>query len=724
VPQKTNRQQENDAVVSASGDNTESKKEDSSARAPSLLSVLLILIWVEGIIAAYFWVHKPWPNGQPTTPIFVLVDLLLAFSLVALAGGIGRLIFRDRLPFSPIENITLQLALGLGILSLFVFFTGLAGFLGVWQSWFGLVLGVLVFSKPILAWLAEWRPALRNIQEESNLERFSRWFVILLVVLAGLQALAPPLKWDSLAYHLELPQQYVDAGRITYLSDNLFVGFPQLAEMMFTWATALGSGSTAATVGWIVSVIAILGLGGFAERQVGRGYRWLACAILMSGASISRGLSWAYVDLWVLFFGLGTIIVFERYACTKKLMWVGIAAVLAGFAFSAKYSAGMILPIGVVFLGVVWLQSSPTAVSEGSHNTSKKKAFHSSIRFSWMDFWRSFVVPAILFGSITLIIAAPWFMRNTIMTGNPVYPFLFAGLDMDELRLSFYQGEVLDKSILDYLLIPIEATIFGIEGGPKFNTSISPLFLALIPGIVIGWHSLRDEIKKGVGRMAAVALTAWFIWGLGSQFGSALTRTRHYYVIFPALVILTLFGYVSLRNSKVRSINTGWLVSGLIIFVFLIVAIAELLFFAKADPIRVLAGFQTQEEYLTEQLGWFGPAMEAVNSLPEGAKVALFWEPRSYYCEVYCSPDVILDRWWYLMRTAGTAQEAADLLRSQDFTHVLIYDLGVRLIRDKENAFEVGDWEELERFQEAELQVVQHFDDTYTLYAVPPFSDE
>ena len=155
-------------------------------------------------------------------------------------------------------------------------------------------------------------------------------------MIAGLQALAPPLKWDSLAYHLELPQRYIEAGRIAYLSDNLFVGFPQLAEMIFTWATALGSGSTAATAGWIISVIAILGLGGFAERQVGKGYRWLASAILMSGASISRGLSWAYVDLWVLFFGLGTIIFFEQYARTKKLIWVGIAAVLAGLGCLGK----------------------------------------------------------------------------------------------------------------------------------------------------------------------------------------------------------------------------------------------------------------------------------------------------------------------------------------------------------------------------------------------------
>ncbi len=680
----------------------ESSRHDKNEnnKSSSLISSLIILLWIEGIIAAHFWVHKPWPIGQNSAPLAAVVDLLLALMLVALAGGIGRSIFRSKLPFSHIENIALQVALGMGILGFVVFAAGLIGFLGPWQAWLGLGISVLIFYKTILAWLGEWRVVFDDSQNPGAVERVARWLVVFLVVIAGFQALAPPLKWDSLVYHLELPQRYFEMGKLFHLSDNLFSGFPQLSEMMFTWAVALRSGSTAATLGWIVGVMAILGLGGFAARKVGKEFQWIAPAFLLTGASISRGLSWAYVDLWVFLFGLATIIFLDQYGWTKKTVWVGLSAVFAGFASSTKYTAGMILPIGVVYLIVVWIQSHRAT-------SSPQRS------------WKPLVVSVLLFVSISIMIVIPWFAKNTGMTGNPVYPFFFDGKDMNDLRLSFYQGEMYERTIFDPLLLPIEGTILGIEGGPKFNTSISPLFLALIPGVYFGWRYIQEKNRKSVIGLAAMVFSAWFVWALGSQIASALTRTRHFYVIFPALVLLTSFGYDYVRRLKIGSVDIGWLVQRLIMVVFILTAITEALFFAKASPIRVLSGFQTEDEYLAEQLGWFGPVMNDVNSLPEGSNVAMFWEPRSYYCIVSCSQDVILDRWWYLMRTVGEAGEVVSLLRTQGFTHVLIYDFGVQLVRDKDNMLEPEDWEELERFREEELRVLQEYHDAYTLYEIP-----
>src|SRR3990170_4171559 len=85
----------------------------------------------------------------------------------------------------------------------------------------------------------------------------------------SIQALAPPLAWDALVYHLELPRQYLSAGRIVFVESNLFVGFPQLAEMLYTWAMALRSGQTAAVLGWIVGLLALLGTAGAAIRLYG-----------------------------------------------------------------------------------------------------------------------------------------------------------------------------------------------------------------------------------------------------------------------------------------------------------------------------------------------------------------------------------------------------------------------------------------------------------------------
>ncbi len=679
---------------------------------------------MEGIIAAYFWVHKPWPSGQNNAPLIAVLDLMLALTLAALAGGIGRLILGERLPFSPTENGTLQMAIGMGILSVVVLAAGLIGFIGVAQAWAGLGLGILLLYKPISAWLRNWREVIQGHPPSSAAESASRWLVLFLIVIAGLQALAPPLKWDSLVYHLQLPQRYLETGKIVHLSDNLFTGFPQLVEMMYTWALALRSGPTAATLGWVVGVIATLGLGGFTARVIGKEFRWIAPAFLLSGASLSRGLCWAYVDLWVFTFGLATIIVLDQFSRTKKWGWLSLAGIYSGLAFSSKYTAGMILPIGVTYLFIAWLQSLPDPPSRTSESSIVKRGARLNALLTGLKSWRSLLIPILLFVSISLIVVAPWLAKNYALTGNPLYPFFFDGKDMDDLRLSFYQGETYARTMFDPLLLPLEGTLLGIEGGPKFNTSVSPLFLALIPGVILGWRRIQQEGRKRIARLAVMVFCAWLIWALGSQFASALTRTRHYYVIFAALVILASVGYDSVRQLKIKTVEIGWLVQRLVIFVFILTAITESLFFAKASPIRVLSGFQTKEDYLTEQLGWFEPVMIDVNALPEGSKVAMFWEPRSYYCVVPCSPDVILDRWWYLMRTTGGASDAVALLQMQGYSHVLIYDFGVQLVRDADNLLESEDWKELDRFREVELRVVQQYRDAYTLYEIPPTARE
>jgi hypothetical protein len=72
------------------------------------------------------------------------------------------------------------------------------------------------------------------------------------------------------------------------------------------------------------------------------------------------------------------------------------------------------------------------------------------------------------------------------------------------------------------------------------------------------------------------------------------------------------------------------------------------------------------------------------------------------------------------MRTIGDANEIASFLRSQGYSHVLIYDFGVGLVRETNNLLEPEDWEELERFREEQLRLVHEYHDAYTLYEISP----
>jgi hypothetical protein len=54
---------------------------------------------------------------------------------------------------------------------------------------------------------------------------------------------------DSLAYHLELPK-CMPCWQGLFYALNLYGGFPQLVEMLFSWAMLLGSANTALVLNW------------------------------------------------------------------------------------------------------------------------------------------------------------------------------------------------------------------------------------------------------------------------------------------------------------------------------------------------------------------------------------------------------------------------------------------------------------------------------------------
>jgi hypothetical protein len=138
----------------------------------------------------------------------------------------------------------------------------------------------------------------------------------------------------------------------------------------------------------------------------------------------------------------------------------------------------------------------------------------------------------------------------------------------------------------------------------------------------------------------------------------------------------------------------------------------------QRNPVPIVFGFQSRDDYLFQRLGWFQAAMKEINSLPTTSKTLFLWESRAYYCENACSPDVVIDRWWYLSRSLGDHEQIADWMKQEEVTHVLIYDTGKKFIQSQENLFEDKDWLLLDRFTEKKLTKVSEIGGTYSLYSL------
>lgn len=674
----------------------------------TLIGALLFVFWIALVIALYFVIHKPWWGELNLKPFTALLDIVLAVILVSLAGGVGHQVLPGLEDVNPLERIALECAVGLGILSLVVLVIGLLGWFSSWVAWLGIVVGLVGFRKGVQGWIDTWRILIPKAVEVGSLSKIALMFVVFLCILNLFWALAPPLKWDSLVYHLQVPLQYVNAGGIFFYPENLYAGFPQLAGMLYTWAIALGSVTTAAVLGWAVSVILFIGIDGFARRIIGQRAAWLAPAVLLTGFSVSQAMHWAYVDLWIMLFGLLMLVCLDHYLQTNSRLWLLLAGSMIGFAFGTKYTAGMLLLIGALVLLPVW----------------DKLAGRTEIKpeTTWQLKVKSLLVDWITLAAVVVLVTLPWLIKNLLLSGNPFYPLLFNPVELDPWRQTFQSGPKSARSLINDLLLPIELTFYGIEGAVvegklEYGASIGPLMLALIPGLLLGWKRFQVSQRRSLFRLLVAAFSTWLIWNLGAHIADELMRPRHYYGTFPAFAILAVGGFEAASSIQLDQIRIRRVLAALLVLTFSLSAYAEWVFFVEADPIPVVMGSQSREDYLSEQLGGYGDALKEINTLPPGSRVYFLWEPRTLYCQqVTCYLDGTLDNWWYLRNATEDVAQIQPMLCQKGITHVLVNDLGLEVVRQLPSNLEAADWSAFETFKRDALDEIINFGESYSLY--------
>ena len=412
-------------------------------------------------------------------------------------------------------------------------------------------------------------------------------------------------------------------------------------------------------------------------------------------------MGWAYVDLWGMLFGAGLLICLEQHSRSREPGWLLRAGAMAGLACGTKYTAAVLLPIALAWIVMSHLQAK-AAPGQRARKTFWKPLLADLARF---------VVPA-------LLLAMVWLLKNLLMTGNPLYPFLFEGRGVDGLRQAFHNGTNPGRSILSDLILPLELTVQGVEGGFGFAASIGPLLIGLIPGLLAGWTPLDEHQRKSILRLLLMALVLWSVWAGAAHVAGKLLQARLYYSAFPALALVAAGGFLAIQQFEALGGMLRKLFRLAVLFSIVLTSLQGFLFFVSRNPLPVLTGTQEETDFLAQELGWYGPAMQAIAELPSEATVLLLWEPRAYYCRGECRPDVILDNWWTLRRTVGDAAAIGRELHARGITHVLIYETGITLEREAQPLFQASDWSELAVFRASELRPLQEFAATYTLYSM------
>jgi hypothetical protein len=557
-----------------------------------------------------------------------------------------RVARRGAAELDPLEACVFEL--GLGVLAFALVLTGLGALHlltppAAWCLLGGSLVGPHVsFGRAVAQ---RWR-ALR--------ERPSFWLCGVLAAAGAmtcLESLAPVTAQDALVYHLAVPAKYVEAGGITPVPGNFFASFPQYVEMLFTFGLLVHGESTAQWFHWMLGVGAVASTAALARRIAGAGAGsgaraggglWAAAlfATLPTGLLIS---GWAYVDLGIVLFVTLSTLALLRASDGSSSSWYILAAVFAGAAAGTKYTGGFQgLLVAAVPLACAALRRLP---------------------------WKRALTDAALAAGVVACVAAPWWIRNLIFTGNPLFPFaysIFGGRDWDSERawvLSAALGQWGGaRSLAATICLPWNLTFdsqFFVE--ERFDGMVGCALLAASPALI---PLLRGNRKARWVLLAALAHAVF--WAL---------LTRQIRFLLPALALVAAALGAALSESGAPRRLRRALAPTVLIGVALNVVI-HAFHFAHHDPLPVLLGLETREAYLTREIpGGDYPVFERIDrSLPADAYILLgsLGNPGYLVKRRYHSDAFFENRTLAAILAAHPDPSAAHAeMRRRGFTHLL-----------------------------------------------------
>jgi hypothetical protein len=609
-----------------------------------LLVVAGVLLWVLAVYLGYYVVHKPFTTANLRGLANVAADLLT-----------WRL--TRRLSYhSLLEEFVFSAGLGLICFSVLTFGLGLASLLYRWLFW------MLLIGGGLLLW-REFRDLGRALSQVRWPRPQGRWAIFLSLFIAVMLltmlpiSMIPPTNWDSLVHHLVSPERYLQAHRFTVEFDNYLLFSPSFMEMLFTAAMALKSDVIPRLVHLSYLLLTLGAMGAFAARYWERRLGLLAVALFLSIPTAVQISTWAYVDFALVFYSFAAIYALLNWLSLEDPRtehgqvespssgWLIVAGLSCGASANVKYN-GLISPF---ILGTILI---------------------------WALLRHRLPIRRLLFGMLvvaflTLVVAAPCYIKNIVVTGNPIYPTGWGGRGWNEIAARWLEPVGPKTSLSELIVLPWRLTVLGQQGTVVYDATLSPLFLALLPLLL-----LVNRKVAGLGELLLAAAVGYALWIAGG-----LIATRGLFLnarwLLPICVPLSLVCACTLDGLRTWDRENFSMRRVLMMLVGLTLALAWLsqaLLAVGLNPWPYLTGSQSRDDYQNQYISQqFHQAITYLNeNLTEQERVLFFWEPRSYGCHVPHKADVLFDNFSQYLARYGSPENLVAGLRSEGFTHTLV----------------------------------------------------
>jgi len=417
------------------------------------------------------------------------------------------------------------------------------------------------------------------------------------------------------------------------------------------------------------------------RRRIGTAWAALAGLLFLTVPLIAKLSVTVYVDLGLIFFTtaalFSTVIWLDD---TTRLRWLVIAAVCSGLALGTKYNA----IVSFVVLGLLL----PFFYLRGRRGTHAEQV--NAVKYG------------VVFAGISLLVFAPWLVRNAWLTGDPVYP-LAQGLFRQTLSSTVAPAQatdamqhavavirqppqpgnaplgplltrklVYDESLPYMLTIPLRIFFQGEDDDPRyFDGRLNPMLL-LLPLILLALARRSNFRYREIPLFAYFSLLVILLVFLTKDM-----RVRWIATVIPPLVVLATYGLCLLHRRLAQAPVGGRraaAISGLLIGAYLLPNLVyALALYEKIDPLPYVAGRIDYAGYAQKHRPEYAAIALANAVVPADRYVlGLYLGNRRYY---FSGNAIVVNEVFTDIATdAGSGDAIARRLLDLGYTHLVVRD--------------------------------------------------
>ncbi len=613
--------------------------------------------------------------------INIITGIFTLIMMTGSAAGFSTLFLKREDYKNLTDYLIFSIALGYGIIGILTLFFSAIKYINLHFFITVIVIGIALFFRN--------RP---GYSPERNKIKINVFLIIILIFLSVnfFYSLFPPTFYDSMMYHLAVPNYYILHGGITPWDTNFNSSLPLNGEMLFLFSFLSGTVFTPKILSFFTGILIVILLTSWYRSGLSGKKHFLPAVLFLTVPQIGFLMSSSKTDIiGMLYLILGIRSFFYYIPKRDTTKFLVLSGVFWGLSIGTKYIFAFYL-LGF-FISVLFL---PQKKLGEKFKIVKKISI------------------------VVILCLIPWFGKNILINGNPVYPYMnkyFGSDNWDKTQEENFstiikRGE--GKTISDYLKFPLKLMTtpysFGITAVWGF------MFLLLLPFSL--FHGSKSE-----GRSLFVTSVVAF------SILVPFAMVPRYFLTSLLLISIPISLGIERSQEKLKILKK------LITPIIVMISIFNLILLAGLDEkffhgvsylskkySRSYDGVELKYLYA---LPYYGGVEYINNHLSDNDKVIFLGEDRTFYMKKFFIASSFNDRNPLLdiLKSSESFFEFKMKLQTEGITHIYFTRSGMERMGEVSGIYRIGK-EMRDKLENYLLKfTVLYRDKNYTLYKVAGF---